>query len=33
MPGYRLGDQVSMMVDTKNDLDDLPTTETESEDY
>lgn len=31
MPGYKLGDQVSMMVDTKQDLDDLPTTETEGE--
>lgn len=31
MPGYRLGDQVSMMVDTKQDLDDLPTTEESEE--
>jgi len=34
MPGYKLGDQVSMAVDTKQELDNLPTTdETESEDY
>jgi hypothetical protein len=29
MPGYKLGDQVSMAIDTKQELDNLPTTESE----
>jgi hypothetical protein len=27
MPAYKLGDQVSMALDTKQELDNLPTTE------
>jgi len=31
MPAYKLGDQVSMALDTKQELDNLPTTESEDE--
>jgi hypothetical protein len=31
MPSYQLGDQVAMLVDTKDDLDNLPTTESEED--
>jgi len=31
MPAFRLGDQVSMALDTKQELDNLPTTESEDQ--
>lgn len=31
MPSFQLGDQVAMLIDTKQELDDLPTTESEGE--